>query len=154
MGWSRHLLSASATAALVAGLGPAAAASARQTGAGSRAPGHEHWVGCRSGADAVDVRAERMSCSLASSAIETYETSPLGCETARRCIQSGIDRTGQIIIDNCRRQRLSVTCLVYIETPAGRIVNPKLAGNVIAGRFDNAVVAFRMRRQAHQGRGS
>jgi hypothetical protein len=154
MGWSRHLASAAATAALVAGLVSVAAVSARPAGVGSRALGAGRWVGCRSRTNAVDVRAERMSCSIASSAIETYETSPLGCKTARRCVQSGIDRARQIIIDDCLRQGLSVICVVYIETPAGRIVNPRLVGSMVPGRFDRAAVAFRMRHQASRHRES
>jgi hypothetical protein len=111
----------------------------------TRATDSERGVACRSVANAIDIRAVGMSCSQASSAIQTYETSPLGCVNARHCVQSGIDHTRQAIIDDCRRRGLGVTCVVYIETPSGPVVDPRIAGGVIPGHFDRATVTFRMR---------
>jgi hypothetical protein len=119
----------------------------------SRLLAGDRGTACPALANAIDIRVTRMSCGQASSAVQTYETSPSGCVSARRCVQSGIDHSKQVIIDDCRRQRLSVTCTVYIASKDGSIVNPRIAGSVIVGRFDRASVTFRMRHDVHPRHG-
>ncbi len=97
-----------------------------------------------------EVRATRLTCSEALSAVKTYKGSPTGCVSSSRCIQSGLAGKRPIIVD-CTHSQLRVDCLVYVKSRHGSVHDPKLGGRRVPGRYDRGSVHFELRGRSEPG---
>lgn len=88
------------------------------------------------------VRATRLRCRVARSAVQAYLSSPTGCRSSSHCIQSGLAGDAPIIVD-CFRTGRHVHCTVYVKRAHGPVHDPTLGGVRVPGRFARGRVAFR-----------
>ncbi|HEX4009354.1 MAG TPA: hypothetical protein VHX62_05075 [Solirubrobacteraceae bacterium] len=136
------------TVTAAAGLGVAAlvVAPGFAAGASGRALAAARTVSCRAERNATQVRATAVTCGAAAGTVSTYEGAPAGCVTATRCTQSGTNgRSGQAMVDSCRRTRLKVSCAVYLKSAHGALRDPRVDGVTLSGRWATGTVTFTMR---------
>lgn len=101
---------------------------------------------CPAEPNATQVRTQGLTCRTASNAVAVYEGAPTHCVAASSCGQSGENGIGgALMFVDCRRDQLNVSCVVYVKSRTGRVVNPHIFGIVTPGRFVRGIVRFTMR---------